>query len=198
MNHCEQSKRDYGRRDVLAAMGVTGLTAVSFPFTGPRRHADAPLSYSAAQAFRRSLSAQSIYMREIGEAMPESSYHDHPVPGIRSFAGHLLHIATGLVTMTGVLIGGTTGIDGDPTGKSKAQVLRILTEAFDRAMRAVDRVPNEALDETVPWASRLLDAPTITKRQVLAVTRDHLAHHRGQILVYLRLRGVEPPTYVGF
>lgn len=44
----------------------------------------------------------------------------------------------------------------------------------------------------------MLERPSISVRQVLDTARDHLAHHRGQAIVYLRLKGVEPPLYVGF
>jgi hypothetical protein len=37
-----------------------------------------------------------------------------------------------------------------------------------------------------------------TKRQVLLLLADHITHHRGQMLVYMRLNGLKPPRYVLF
>jgi hypothetical protein len=36
------------------------------------------------------------------------------------------------------------------------------------------------------------------KRQVLLLLADHITHHRGQMLVYMRLNGLKPPRYVLF
>ena len=38
----------------------------------------------------------------------------------------------------------------------------------------------------------------VTGRELFYLTRDHVTHHRGQMVVYLRLKGLEPPQYVGF
>lgn len=27
---------------------------------------------------------------------------------------------------------------------------------------------------------------------------NHLAHHRGQMIIYLRLQGIKPPAYTGW
>jgi uncharacterized damage-inducible protein DinB len=35
-----------------------------------------------------------------------------------------------------------------------------------------------------------------TKRQILLLLSDHITHHRGQMIVYLRLNGISPPRYV--
>nr|WP_262481137.1 DinB family protein [Algibacter pectinivorans] len=35
-----------------------------------------------------------------------------------------------------------------------------------------------------------------TKRQILLLLADHITHHRGQMLVYMRLKGIKPPRYV--
>jgi uncharacterized damage-inducible protein DinB len=37
-----------------------------------------------------------------------------------------------------------------------------------------------------------------TKNRILNLMDNHLAHHRGQMIVYLRLKGIEPPSYVGW
>jgi uncharacterized damage-inducible protein DinB len=38
----------------------------------------------------------------------------------------------------------------------------------------------------------------MTRRRVLLLLTDHVTHHRGQLVVYLRMKNVEPPKYVGW
>jgi uncharacterized damage-inducible protein DinB len=37
-----------------------------------------------------------------------------------------------------------------------------------------------------------------TKLQILNIIQDHVTHHRGQLIVYLNLKGIKPPEYVGW
>lgn len=41
-------------------------------------------------------------------------------------------------------------------------------------------------------------AGPLTRRQILILMHDHQAHHIGQLIVYLRLKGIKPPGYVGW
>ncbi|WP_374662973.1 DinB family protein [Parasegetibacter sp. NRK P23] len=38
----------------------------------------------------------------------------------------------------------------------------------------------------------------MSKLQIINLLSDHQTHHRGQLLVYLRLCGLTPPKYVGW
>ncbi len=37
-----------------------------------------------------------------------------------------------------------------------------------------------------------------TKRQIILLLNEHQTHHRGQMIVYLRLHGIQPPKYIGW
>ena len=41
-------------------------------------------------------------------------------------------------------------------------------------------------------------AGPMNKRQILTLLNDHQTHHCGQLIVYLRLKGVKPPDYRGW
>jgi uncharacterized damage-inducible protein DinB len=41
-------------------------------------------------------------------------------------------------------------------------------------------------------------AGPITRRQILILMHDHQTHHLGQLIVYLRLKGIKPPDYIGW
>jgi len=49
------------------------------------------------------------------------------------------------------------------------------------------------LDEKVKFF-----AGPMTRRQILILMHDHQTHHLGQLIVYLRLKGIKPPDYIGW
>ena len=57
----------------------------------------------------------------------------------------------------------------------------------------LENADEEALSETVDmWYSK------VSKEAILLTMDNHLAHHRGQLVVYLRLMDVKVPSYIGW
>ena len=69
----------------------------------------------------------------------------------------------------------------------------MLEKAFAYALQTIDVMTEKDLNEKVEFI-----AGTMTRRRILLLMTDHLTHHRGQLVVYLRMKGVEPPKYVGW
>jgi uncharacterized damage-inducible protein DinB len=84
-----------------------------------------------------------------------------------------------------------------PTAASRAEILT----AFDRTVHEVRRAFQQKSDAelTAPWTLAKDGKPLLTMPRIAALRRfviHHLVHHRGQLTVYLRLRGVPiPPLY---
>ena len=129
--------------------------------------------------------------------MPENQYGFKPVADEMSFRAQLLHMcqnvswltSTHLTTQPSPFSEGTL----KDTEQSKAAVEQLITQAFDYAITSVRAFDAGKLDEKVPFF-----AGPLSKRQILNLLNDHQAHHRGQLVVYLRLNGVKPPAYVGW
>jgi len=66
-----------------------------------------------------------------------------------------------------------------------------ISETFDKTTEFISNYDPKRLEERVDYfgANR-------TKRQILLLLADHITHHRGQMLVYMRLNGLTPPKYV--
>lgn len=96
-------------------------------------------------------------------------------------------------------------LDLNPTGGAwKAPELRTnreLLEAFDRAVAEAREAFAGTTDDHLMTNWRLLVAGRVVAdkpRQVnIGDTFGHLAHHRGQLTVYLRLLGVPVPSIYG-
>ncbi|MEZ5427961.1 MAG: DinB family protein [Pyrinomonadaceae bacterium] len=136
------------------------------------------------------------YTLDLAEAMPEEYFNFKPTSEVRSFAEILLHIASSNYGFSMITKGENGPSQFTVGGKSKKEILEILADSFDFGDETVKRISENELSETVPWANRLEPSTTRTKRDVFQVMREHAAHHRGALTVYLRLKGITPPAYV--
>jgi len=59
--------------------------------------------------------------------------------------------------------------------------------------KCVQALKEENLDEKVDFF-----AGEKNKLQILNLLQDHVTHHRGQLAVYLNLKGIKPPAYTGW
>jgi uncharacterized damage-inducible protein DinB len=75
--------------------------------------------------------------------------------------------------------------------KSKEEMIAVVNNTFDETMAFIKQFEVIRLDEELDYFGLKR-----TKRQILLVLADHITHHRGQMLVYMRLNGLKPPRYV--
>ncbi|MEP7254104.1 MAG: DinB family protein, partial [Ginsengibacter sp.] len=122
-------------------------------------------------------------------------YYDFkPVPEEMSFREQLLHIAQNMQWLsTSYLFQDKNKTSNDTAAKTKADVMKVLSDAYDMGFAAHNSVKAKQLDEIVPFF-----AGPMSRRQMLILMHDHQSHHLGQIIVYLRLKGVKPPDYIGW
>jgi uncharacterized damage-inducible protein DinB len=98
-------------------------------------------------------------------------------------------------------------LDLNPIGKPKPTpatmaTSRELVQAFDEAVAGARDALQGTTDEHLRTSWRLLVAGNVVMEQPrYVVIRDsalnHLAHHRGQLTVYLRLNDVAVPSVYG-
>jgi len=80
-----------------------------------------------------------------------------------------------------------------PSIKTKQEILFHLTDFFDTLLAYLKTEDAAALEEISPvfYGKR-------SREFILQVMDNHLSHHRGQMVVYLRMCGVVPPAYRGW
>lgn len=137
------------------------------------------------------------YLILVAEIMPEEKYNFKAMPESMSFAEHLMHIAWAMDWHSQSLMGNREARDWNTDtalkvdNKSKAEMIATVDKTFDDTIAFISNFDVNKLEERVDYFG--LDR---TKRQVLLLLADHITHHRGQMLVYLRLNGLKPPRYV--
>ncbi len=139
------------------------------------------------------------YLLVVAETMPEELYDFKASPESLSFSENLLHIGYALDWHSQSLLGGRESRDWNTdlvykvSGKSKAEMIAVVDETFDAAIALIQKFEPEDLTDHLDYFG--LDR---SKRQIFLLLTDHITHHRGQMLVYMRLNGLTPPRYVLF
>ncbi|AGC76734.1 putative damage-inducible protein DinB [Nonlabens dokdonensis] len=135
------------------------------------------------------------YILEVAEAMPEEYYDYKPTPKQMSFKEQLIHIQGNIMWLDRSYFSQeqVTGEPKDYNLLDKAALIQSLKNTFDDAYRSIDQTQESDLKETVKFF-----AGPKSKLQIMNLMQDHVSHHRGQLLVYLNLKGITPPGYSGW
>jgi len=134
------------------------------------------------------------YTKEVVEKMPEEAFGHRPREAMMSFEEQVLHLCRNANWLcTAYLEGEPHSADLKATGYGKNELLAILDELKAKTTAAIAALQEKGLEE-----KRDFFAGPINTRQILLLMHDHMTHHRGQLVVYLRLQGRKPPPYRGW
>ena len=124
--------------------------------------------------------------------MPEEHLHFRPTEDVWTFSQQLTHIADGNLLMAAPLRGEEPVFVGAPRDLEVAELLPHLEASFEYVLATLELLQDREMDDLVEFMGNSVPRWELTYRIL-----DHVAHHRGQVLVYLRLKGIQPPTYPG-
>ena len=143
------------------------------------------------------MSNAKTYTLQVADLMPENLYGFKPVEGEMSFIEQLVHIGKNLYWLSSTYISEKE----DPVKKmelnlnslTKEQVMQFVSEAYDYAVSSFRTVDVNLLSKDFKWSGGKMN-----KIQFMNLIQDHQTHHRGQLMVYLRLNKLQPPKYIGW
>lgn len=138
------------------------------------------------------------YTAAVAEAMPGEAYHFTPVDSVFTFAEQINHAIKTVARHTEYYYVGALSKDINERYASEGLTKSQIMERIERTRRDVDAVlrsmPASDWDEkTIAFFSG--DFSTGHFFQILL---DHMTHHRGMAITYLRMQGIKPPQYVGW
>jgi hypothetical protein len=132
---------------------------------------------------------------KMAEKMPAENYSFKPVPEIESFGQRLAHIAGANLFVCQGLLGRQTSLSR-PAAASKPELIALLKQASGACDTAFDSLSDAAAMEKIN--SRLggpfPPEPTRTKLATLNNMVRHSNEVYGYMCVYLRLKGIVPPS----
>jgi len=132
------------------------------------------------------------YLIGIAEAMPEEYYDFKPTERQMTFKEQLLHIQSNMEWLGAKYLNKEES-EISIVENEKERIIKTLENSFNYVAKAVKDTDTSKLSETVDFF-----AGQKSKLQILNLLQDHVTHHRGQLIVYLNLKDVEPPGYSGW
>jgi uncharacterized damage-inducible protein DinB len=124
------------------------------------------------------------------EKMPEENYSFKPVPEVRSFGQLVGHIADANNRFCSVVLGDPPPASSvEKTKTTKADLVQALKDAVAYCNKAYDGMTDAKGAEIVKFFGR--DVPKLT---MLSLNTAHTDEHYGNMVTYLRIKGIVPPS----
>ena len=131
---------------------------------------------------------QKILVRS-AETMPEENYGFKPTEAVRSFGQMVGHVADSQYYFCSVALGEKNPAPNvEKTKTSKADLIAALKEAFAYCDKAYGGITDETAKEIVKFMG---GTPRLG---VLAINEMHSMEHYGNLVTYMRLKNLVPPT----
>ena len=123
------------------------------------------------------------------EKMPEANYSFKPAPTVRTFGQIVGHIADDQYYFCSTVKGESKETQIEKTVKTKAELVAKLKEAFSYCDAVYDGFTDAHAAEKVKTF-----AGERTKLSILSFNFAHTYEHYGNIVTYMRIKGLVPPS----
>src|SRR3984893_11528863 len=147
---------------------------------------DNPLSAWNKVAYGR---VKDVLLRS-AEKVPEGNYSFKPTEAVRSFGQIVGHLADAQYLFCSLALGETNpGLKIEETKTTKADLVAALKGALAYCDKAYDTMTDASATQTVKLFG--MDMP---KFGVLNINNAHDMEHYGNLVTYMRLKNIVPPT----
>ncbi len=178
-------------------LGLAMSVALLFPVTSSFAQSDGQKSQTQTMqvnpliTFNKFVYAgvKGILLRS-AEKMPEENYNFKPTDSVRTYGQIIGHVADAQYLFCSLALGEQNpGPNIEKTKSSKADLITALKDAFSYCDRAYDGMTDASATQTVQLFGG--DTP---KLGVLNVNNMHTIEHYGNLVTYMRLKNIVPPT----
>jgi len=128
---------------------------------------------------------------DVAEAMPEEKYAYKPTPEVSTFREQLMHLADATQRFIDAAKGTKSEAGHAHAAMTKAEVITRLKQTLQTGQEMLGALSDAQLLEQVkfPFGNRMVTRFTFWQGPMYQVR-----NHHGQLVVYLRLNGIVPPT----
>lgn len=124
------------------------------------------------------------------EKMPEENYSFKPTPDVRSFGQLVGHVADANYMFCALASGETNPSKNiEKTKTSKADLVAAVKDAVAYCSKTFDGMTDAKGGETVKFARF-----NLARLTMLSLNTAHTNEHYGNIVTYMRLKGMVPPS----
>lgn len=150
----------------------------------------APADY-AVGTVRTLWQQQSGFVTESAREMPESKYSYRPTKAVRSFGELIAHVAGSQYSFCAAALGDSARAEDDIEKKknmSKADLVAAMQASNEYCTRAYQQTDDAST------AKIQLFGQERTRLFALMINATHDAEHYGNLITYLRINGMVPPS----
>ena len=131
------------------------------------------------------------YLTKAAAQVSEDLYAFKPTPEVRSMGEVFAHVADANFNICGLVSGEKPPMTGiEKTKKTKAEITEALAASFGFCEKAFDGLTDARASEVV----KFFVPGTHTRLGILAFNAAHDFEHYGNIVTYMRLKGMVPPS----
>jgi len=124
------------------------------------------------------------------QKMPEENYSFKPTPEVRSFGQIVGHVADASYMFCSLTLGEPNPAKGiEKTKTSKAELVAALKDAVAYCNKAFDSMTDAKGSQMVKFMNF-----DVAKLTVFSINSAHTDEHYGNMVTYLRMKGIVPPT----
>ena len=166
-------------KNVLFVVGLSAMQAFA-------QSASNPLSSGTKMMY----SHMKNYVLKAAEEMPEENYSFKPVSTVRSFGELVGHVADAQYEFCSPVVGdGKRGPGVEKSKTTKSDLIQALKDGFAYCDQAYNAMTDAHATDMVKFFDH--DLP---KLSMLNFNCVHNAEHYGNMVTYLRIKGLVPPS----
>jgi uncharacterized damage-inducible protein DinB len=134
------------------------------------------------------------YILKTAQMLPENLYSFRATPDVRTIAQLIGHITDATNMICGGAGGGTApAVNAEKSMTTKAE----LSKALADAMATCDKVIADMDDKKAMETTKFFVGGTSTRGMVIAFNTAHNFEHYGNLVTYMRLNKIVPPSSAG-
>jgi uncharacterized damage-inducible protein DinB len=170
-------------RRIVTAFGTAVLLAPALLAQGP----SAPLT----QATKAQFDEVKGYLAKTAQKVPEDLYSFKPTADVRSLAEIIGHVADANFAICAAAAGEKAPASNFEKGKtSKSDLVRGLNDSLAYCDKVFANMNDQKGVETV----KFFNGNQTPRIAVLAFNNSHCNEHYGNLVTYMRLKGIVPPS----
>ena len=170
---------------------------LAIPSTLFAQQKPAPPANPITQALRETWTGAKGNFRKSADVMPEAKYNFKPVDSVRTFGAILAHVAGASYEMCSAAKGEKTPhTEGEfeKSATTKAAIVKALDGAIAYCDEAYKTLDDAKAAQIVPGA---FGAPPAARAMNLIANTNHFNEHYGNLVTYMRINGLVPPSSQG-
>jgi uncharacterized damage-inducible protein DinB len=183
-------------RLIASAIALVFVSAIAVSDVAHAQEADKAKAPQASEANGWSGFNKLAYTRvkmiliASAEKMPEENYNFKPTDAVRSYGQIVGHLADAQYNFCAIARGEKNpGLKIEQSKTTKADLVASLKEAIAYCDKAYDTMTDATGAETVP-----MFGSNMPKLGVLNINNMHNMEHYGNLITYMRLKNIVPPT----